>query len=251
MESLWNNLEKHSVLPKICIGQSMRRQNFYYFPLLLSTYGMESYSMARVVLPFSFLDFEAVYLTAYWLKRSSFLINCTARFQMTMSQNFNVWKFFTEKLLAKMNRKHQKCYDKSSNLTTITTSSFPTKWKNFIRWRCPKSTALDSICCCWKMDGATSRVVGHLIWAGEAPPPRGKFRPLYILKFVISGANENKSSTGLAPRMTSVTWPSHVTWESSVFKMLIYTWRQMTSDDVIISGVESIVLLGDADVHIS
>ena len=34
---------------------------------------------------------------------------------------------------------------------------------------------------------------------------KGKFRPLYILNFVISRANENNSSTGLAPRMTSVT----------------------------------------------
>ena len=61
---------------------------------------------------------------------------------------------------------------------------------------------------------------------------RGKFRPLYILNFVLSEANQNEDSTGLAPRMTSVTWPSHVTWESSVFIMLIHTWRQMTSDDV-------------------
>ena len=31
-----------------------------------------------------------------------------------------------------------------------------------VRYR-SKSTALDSICCCWKMGGVTSRIVGHLI----------------------------------------------------------------------------------------
>ena len=40
-------------------------------------------------------------------------------------------------------------------------------------------------------------------WKDAAP--NGKFRPLYILNFVLSGANENEDSTRLAPRMTSVT----------------------------------------------
>ena len=33
----------------------------------------------------------------------------------------------------------------------------------------------------------------------------GDFRPLCILNFVLLGANQNEESTGLAPRMTSVT----------------------------------------------
>ena len=76
----------------------------------------------------------------------------------------------------------------------------------------------------------TDRWTSDLSW--KDAPLNGKFRPLYILNFVFSGANENRSSTGSAPRMTSVTWPSHVTWESSVIIILIHTWRQMTSDDV-------------------
>ena len=78
----------------------------------------------------------------------------------------------------------------------------------------------------------------------------GKFRPLYILNFVHSRASQNKDSTGLAPSMTSSHVTNHVTWETSVFIMLKHTCRQMTSDDVIISGVDSIVLLDDGHVHI-
>ena len=57
----------------------------------------------------------------------------------------------------------------------------------------------------------------------KVKPQRGKFCQLYFLKFVFSGANENGSSTGLAPRMTSSHVSSHVAWESSVFIMLIHT----------------------------
>ena len=42
---------------------------------------------------------------------------------------------------------------------------------------------------------------------------------------------------------------SHVTLESLVFIILKHTSRQMTSDDVLISGVDSF-LLGDVNVHI-
>ena len=72
----------------------------------------------------------------------------------------------------------------------------------------------------------TDRWTSDLSW--KDAPPNGKVRPLYILNFVLSGANQNEDSTWLAPRMTSVTWPSHVTWESSVFIILIHKWRRMT-----------------------
>ena len=77
----------------------------------------------------------------------------------------------------------------------------------------------------------------------------GKFCPLYILNFVLLGANSDDDGTGLAPSMTSGHWTSHMAEESSVFIVLKDTWRQMTSDDVIFSKVHSIVLLGDADDH--
>ena len=39
-------------------------------------------------MPFAFLEFEAEYLRAYWLERSSFLKSCTAKLLLNMSQNF-------------------------------------------------------------------------------------------------------------------------------------------------------------------
>ena len=78
----------------------------------------------------------------------------------------------------------------------------------------------------------------------------GIFRPLYILNFDHSGANENENSTGLAPSMTSSHVTSHVTRHSAVFLILKHTRRQMLSDDVLLSGVDSIVLLGDVNAHI-
>ena len=49
----------------------------------------------------------------------------------------------------------------------------------------------------------TDRWTSDLSW--KDAPLKGKIRPLYILNFVLSGANQNRDSTGLAPRMTSVT----------------------------------------------
>ena len=74
----------------------------------------------------------------------------------------------------------------------------------------------------------TDRWTSGLSWKGASP--EGDFRPLYILNFVLSTANENRSSTGVVGIHNVNT--------------------HMTSDDVIISGVDSIVLLGDGDVHV-
>ena len=56
----------------------------------------------------AFLELEALYLGApRWESFSSFN-TWTARLQLTISQKFNAQKFFSEKLLGKVNRKHQK-----------------------------------------------------------------------------------------------------------------------------------------------
>ena len=61
----------------------------------MTTYGMLS----------AFLDFEGLYLWAYWLERFNFLEICTTRLQLTMSQIFRDRIFFTKKLLAEKNSK--------------------------------------------------------------------------------------------------------------------------------------------------
>ena len=55
----------------------------------------------------------------------------------------------------------------------------------------------------------TARWTSDLSWKGASQ--KGKFRPLYVLNFVLPGANEN-GSTGLAPRMTSSQVTNHMTW---------------------------------------
>ena len=50
--------------------------------------------------------------------------------------------------------------------------------------------------------------------------------------------------------ITSGTSTRDVTLESLLFLMLKHTWRQKTRDDVIVSGVDSVVLLDDFNVHI-
>ena len=124
------------------------------------------------------------------------------------------------------------------------------KWKLYsINNYCSERTAMRSICLRRKKIGVNSRICWHLIW-NRWTRQRGNFRPLCILNFIQSGANQKENNTGLAPSRTSIHLTSHLTWKSSVFIMVKHTWRQTTSDDVNISGVDSIVLFGDVFVHI-
>ena len=72
-------------------------------------------------MPYAFVEFEALYLRAYWLERSSFLKTSTARLQLTMFQNNGVWIFLAEKYYRKQTENDKTNLKQTSNLTSIST----------------------------------------------------------------------------------------------------------------------------------
>ena len=95
---------------------------FFHTPFANLHFVFHSLLMTICDMPSVFLDFQALYLQAYWLECStfSFLKICTARWQLTMSQIFEIRKISAKKLSARIKWKNPENFlVKLSNFTYI------------------------------------------------------------------------------------------------------------------------------------